>query len=173
MSSVLFFLLLLLTITHATTTADGRHDREDRHGCLTDQQAQKILYRWISFFEKIDPAIADKTLTDNFQEYTASINFLFGKDFDAVTADGKSAFIEGQIAATANSTLKVTVLDTIHTCNIIVFRWQSNDKPIPFVGFDWLYLTFQKGKPLIYKAYSEFNNAAALFNAGLFPCPAA
>jgi hypothetical protein len=77
-SAISLFLLFLLATVHASPAPGGHHD--DGRGCLSDQEANSLLYKWISLFVKIDPKVADKILTDNFQQISASLNFLEGKN---------------------------------------------------------------------------------------------
>jgi len=170
--SISLFLLSLFAAVHATPTPGGGGHHED-HACLSDQEANKLLYIWISFFEHIDAILAEATLTPDFQLTSTSVNFLEGLNYDAVTGPNRTAFIEGEqlTQAAAPKEELFTVLDTIHSCNTVWFRWVDNSSPIPFFGFDEFYLKKVGGKWMIYKAFSEFNNAAALYNAGVFPCP--
>ncbi len=79
MNHLLFFLsFLLLPFTIlANPTPNNDCDGDcNGHGCLNDEQANKLLQTWISFFVKIDPAVAERTLAPDFQYYSDSDNFL-------------------------------------------------------------------------------------------------
>ena len=81
--SITLLPLLLLSFLHltcATAIPNDNDDDNDRHSCLTDAQAHTILYKWISFFEKTDPKVAERTLTKDFQLISSSTNFLEGKN---------------------------------------------------------------------------------------------
>jgi len=166
-TSIVAFLLLFL----ATSNASPRgHD--DHHDCVSDDEAAFLLKSWISFFEKIDTKLANKVIADGFTEFSSSLNFIEGLNFDAITYPDKATFIAGQVNATAAGSETFTVIDTFHVCDRLVFNWKDNSTPIPLTGMDIIY--FQKaksGKFQIIKGVSEFNNAAVLFNAGVFPCP--
>ncbi|KAG8530276.1 uncharacterized protein KY384_004777 [Bacidia gigantensis] len=161
-------------------TINAAPEIEKRWGCLNDGEASKFLQIYISFFEKLDPKTAKKYLTPDFFEVSASLNFLLGKLPDAQTYTSRSDFITAQTTQQSSGAPaeKFTVLDTIHGCDTIWFRWVDNSKPVPLYGFDEFYLARSGGHGphgggdwQINKAYSEFNNAAVLYNAGLFPCP--
>lgn len=92
--------------------------------------------------------------------------------FDAITSPDKATFIADQVNATAAGLETFTVIDTFHVCDRLVFNWKGNSTPIPLTGMDIIYfLKAKSGKFQIIKGVSEFNNAAVLFNAGVFPCP--
>ncbi|KAL9044347.1 MAG: hypothetical protein Q9214_002510 [Letrouitia sp. 1 TL-2023] len=173
----LAFILSLLSAPLLLVTANPTSEISKRWGCLDDGEARKLLNIYISFFEKLDPKKAEKYLAPDFFEVSASLNFLFGKNYDAVTYANRTDFIN-QLSAQQSQPLppgveseKFTVLSTIHDCHTIWFRWNDNSKPVPYFGFDEFYVKKKDRSWLITKAYSEFNNAAALFNNNLFPCP--
>ncbi|KAI4208760.1 MAG: hypothetical protein LQ351_008192 [Letrouitia transgressa] len=170
------FLFSLLSTSFLLATANPTSEISRRSGCLDDEEANKLLRIYISFFEKLDPKKAKKYLTPDFFEVSASLNFLFGKNYDAITYTNRTDFID-QLTAQQSQPLppgteseKFTVLSTVHDCHTIWFRWRDNTKPVPFFGFDEFYVKKDRNWQIT-KAYSEFNNAAALFNNNLFPCP--
>ncbi|KAL9607955.1 MAG: hypothetical protein Q9167_007178 [Letrouitia subvulpina] len=181
------FLLSLFSTLFLLVTANPTSEISRRSGCLGDGEANKLLHIYISFFENIDAKKAEKYLTPKFFEVSASLNFLFVSilrnanlvlvQYDAVTYENRTDFIN-QLSAQQSQPLppgaeseKFTVLSTVHDCHTVWFRWRDNTKPVPFFGFDEFYVTKKNGNWQITKAYSEFNNAAALFNNNLFPCP--
>lgn len=78
MNCLVFFLSLLLPITTLAnpTPGDNSNGVSPGQGCLNSGQANNLLQTWISFFVKIDPTIAEKTLAPDFQFYSDSSNFL-------------------------------------------------------------------------------------------------
>jgi len=80
-SPILFLSILLALLTTVIASPhpnDHDNDHEDnhseRHGCLNDHDANTLLHRWISFFEKLDPALAAKSVTDDFHLFSESTN---------------------------------------------------------------------------------------------------
>ena len=60
-----------------------------------------------------------------------------------------------------------TILDSIHDCKRIWFHWTDNKTPIPFTGFDEMFLAHDaKAGWQIKQDLSEFNSAAVAVDAG-------
>jgi hypothetical protein len=86
-----------------------------------------------------------------------------------LTAPSKDIFLAATYNLTTSSPQPaIDVLNIYHTCDEITFRWRAEAKPLGPQGIDILII--QKGSFLIETDYSEFNNAADLVNAGVFPC---
>ena len=73
-------LLPLFLAPLGLVTANPTAELDRREGYLDDAEATKLLKIYISFFEKIEPKTAEKYLTPDFFEVSASLNFLFGKN---------------------------------------------------------------------------------------------
>ncbi len=83
MNCLLLLSLLLPIVTLANSAPD--HNWNVKHpGCLDDAQANELLQIWMSFFVKIDPAVAERTLASDFQFFSDSANFLGLYDGKAV-----------------------------------------------------------------------------------------
>lgn len=79
-----FAILACLVLIFSTNVAavphgDDHHGGYNRPRCLTDDQADDILTRWIWLFVKIDPAVAKRTIADNFVLMDDDTDFLEGK----------------------------------------------------------------------------------------------
>lgn len=77
--------LLLYAILFATSILAYPGDQYDDKGkekyCLTDREAYDIVQRWVSFFQRgFDPAVAERTLAEDFIAQSGGLNFLFGRD---------------------------------------------------------------------------------------------
>lgn len=70
-----FLLLSIIALGNAMPGNDG-HGHSPHPSCLNQGQANHLLQTWISFFVKMDPKVAGKTLDPNFQFYSDSSNFL-------------------------------------------------------------------------------------------------
>ena len=55
---------------------DGQDGHFPRHGCLSDHAAAKIVSIFEQFFVHIDPAVANKFLTPDFEIFSDSTNYL-------------------------------------------------------------------------------------------------
>jgi len=64
------------------------------------------------------------------------------------------------------------VLDKIHDCTRIWFHWTDLRTPLPFTGFDEMFLRFENDRWQISQDLSEFNSEAVLVDSGAFPCKA-
>lgn len=76
---LLLSLLLPITTLANPTPFNNFNGNSHHHGCLNNGQANKLLQTWISFFVKIDPTVAERTLAPDFQYLSDSLNFLEGK----------------------------------------------------------------------------------------------
>ncbi|KAJ9654808.1 hypothetical protein H2201_008933 [Coniosporium apollinis] len=167
--------LLLYVILFATAILAHPGDEYDDKGkgkhCLTDREAYDVLQRWISFFQRgFDPAVAERTLTEDFIAQSGGLNFLTAKDATALTVTSRAQFIEEALVNTANTTNVFTILDWFHDCSNIAFHWSINSSPAVVLGID--YLVLEKRTHRIKKDFSEFNVGAILFNAGFPECQA-
>ena len=78
---VLSILLFALIPSHALPDGssddwDGQDGHFPRHGCLKDHAAAKIVSVFEQFFVHIDPVLADKFLTPDFEVFSDSTNYL-------------------------------------------------------------------------------------------------
>jgi len=71
MKKVNMYFLLLLSLFSITLAHQGKN-------CLTDAQTNDIISRWTSIAIKIDLRVVDETVTDNFQFFSDSQDFLEG-----------------------------------------------------------------------------------------------
>lgn len=78
LGSLLSIALLPLTLVTASPTAE-LETRHDKHACISDREAKDLLNTYVSLFTDIRPDVARDLLVPNFQEFSASINFLFGQ----------------------------------------------------------------------------------------------
>lgn len=65
------YFLLLLSLFNVTLAHYGKN-------CLTDEQTNDIISRWTSIAIKINLQVVDETVTDNFQFFSDSQDFLEG-----------------------------------------------------------------------------------------------
>jgi hypothetical protein len=65
------YILLLLSLFSITIAHEGGY-------CLTDDETNTIISRWTSIAIKIDLKVVDETVTDNFQFFSDSQDFLEG-----------------------------------------------------------------------------------------------
>jgi hypothetical protein len=49
--------------------------------CLSDGESDGIIQRWLSIFNAVDPAVVDKTVTDDITVTDNLINFIFFPNF--------------------------------------------------------------------------------------------
>ena len=102
---------------------------------------------------------------------------LFLIQYDDATYTNRTDFIDQRLALQSQplppgvAPKKYTVLDTLHDCHTIWFRWRENSKPIPLFGLNELYVINANGTWQFTKSYGEFNNAAVLYDSNQFPCP--
>lgn len=76
-----FLLLFILPLTHAIPSGEPQRfydwDGSSHRGeCLNDEQADKILKNWISFFVQADPVLINKTVSPTFHFYSGTSNFI-------------------------------------------------------------------------------------------------
>ena len=74
----IIFLFLFVKV-HAAPDPGRRSGRSD--DCISDQEAVDLIHTWASFFQEgFDPEVAEKTLADDFQSFSASQNFIFARN---------------------------------------------------------------------------------------------
>ena len=135
--------------------------------CLTDSYATFLVDIMVSFSVGFDPDYAGQFLADDFTVQSDSINIVIGSAPGALTAPSKQAFLAASYNLTTSAPQpNITVLDVMHSCREIAFRWRSESVPVTVQGID--VLVTEDG--LIHADYSEFDNVADLVNAGLWPC---
>lgn len=79
--AILSILLFALIPSHALPDGssddwDGQDGHFPRHGCLNDHAAATIVSTFEQFFVHIDPVVADKFLTPDFELFSDSTNYL-------------------------------------------------------------------------------------------------
>ncbi|EON63029.1 hypothetical protein W97_02255 [Coniosporium apollinis CBS 100218] len=166
--SLLFYALTLapLILAHPQDDGKGKGGHKGK-GYLTDREAYDIVQLFFSFFEAgFDPAVAERTLTEDFVEQSGGLNFPTGQNSTATTS--KAQFIERQIGSTANTMTVYTALDWFHDCSNIAVHWVDNSAPAQVLGID--YLILEKDTRRIKKSFVEANIGAILFNAGFPEC---
>ena len=76
-SSLLFALVPSRALPNGESDEwDGQDGRFPRYGCLSDHAAAKIVSTVEEFFVHIDPLVADKFLTPDFEYFSDSTNYL-------------------------------------------------------------------------------------------------
>ncbi|KZF19201.1 hypothetical protein L228DRAFT_241873 [Xylona heveae TC161] len=147
--------------------------------CLDEREANDILNRWISLFVNMDSTVASQTVTENFQLFSDSIDYLAGRQPGSITGipvyANISAFIAGQEADQASGTKGgFAVRSWFYGCTGISFVWRydgttATGNHVGFAGIDHLLL--DRHSHLIYRAYTEENNGELLYDLGYVVCP--
>jgi hypothetical protein len=72
--------LLFLSVTVHAAPESGHHSGHDHH-CISDQEAVDLIHTWFTFYQQgFDPKAAEETLTDDFQTFSASLNFIHAQN---------------------------------------------------------------------------------------------
>lgn len=178
-SSVALFSLAVL----GATAAPSEKRWNNRHGgrCLSDDQAEQVADTWASLITDYSDALADATLTENFTDYSESVNTLINScpQGDAAkplplldpTFTSRDAFKLGQGQQPA---INFQRLNLWHSCNAVNLRWMTTNtapipNPKPVVGLIALEVSknpdWNAQYPwLINTVYSEFDAGAWLQN---------
>ncbi|EON61138.1 hypothetical protein W97_00349 [Coniosporium apollinis CBS 100218] len=169
--------LLLVPFVAGSPSPDGDPDwRGHKHHCVTDREAAALVPRFQELYRFADQAVADEILTDDFHEYSDSVNWII---FNATKPPGAPVHTsKAEFLATWQAVQAATgpgepfePLNIWHSCHTISFRWISRTRPYPLIGVDVLELHPKTHK--IQNDYAELNTAALLANAGCsFDCPA-
>ena len=186
---------LILALLAGLITASAIVARDNN--CVPDHVAKKLVTTFEYFFTRIDPELANKTLTKDFTLYSDSQLFTSPgvtpvccasrRQSSSLTASAqvsgtpiytsRAAFVAAllQTSAPAGSPNFFVTLDTFHSCDKIAFRWEAPGGfggKYPIRGIDTLDLAFEHGDWKIKADYSEYNNVGFITGIGCtISCP--
>lgn len=165
-------------------------DVEKRSYCLNDEDAHLIANNYGTLIASYSSALADQVLSENFTDYSESVNTLINEcpqgsaaiqlPLLSPTFSDRVSFEAGQSQQPA---INFERLNLWHSCDTVVIRWTTtNTAPIPdcrpVVGLITMEtLPAPAGSPfpyLIDTVYSEFDAGAWLANlkdAGICAAP--
>lgn len=138
--------------------------------CVTQNEANKFMGRFVKVLEHVDSdvgdyvATANKLLAPNFHEISDSINMLAGKPLGSVTAD-KATYISGAQHAPPTTGIENLAI-TVSNCDTIIWEWNMNGVGMatyPVKGFGFFKMV--RGSKLGFNLQAkelklEFNNIA-------------
>jgi len=140
--------------------------------CMTDGDAQTVANNFEALIANYSDALANKTLTVNFHDYTDSVIELIDSGcpngpvpLGVPTFDSRASFEVGQGSQPAIPFLKLNVW---HNCETVTLRWMSTMSPSNVTGIIVLESVYQDKTWLINTVYSEFNSGAWLVDLGVF-----
>lgn len=132
--------------------------------CLDRRAVNETKTNYAEVIGNYTPELADRFLSDAFQDTSDSINVLAGNPLGSVTFPNKAAFKAGQ-SQLPKIPLVVKSVDAV-TCDTIVLRWTQTfgnpAKPEPVQGISILVTAFEKGAWKLKTLYTEFNSLSTL-----------
>ena len=149
----LAFVHSVCLVASAFPWGKGHHAPDFGHGCLSDSQAIAIVDRWRSLNVVFDEALSNSTLAEDFRLFSDSENAIAGganikvwylRDFipptirwllnakylekpGEATSTSRADWNAQQRAAAINPAVvdvTITMLNIVHDCTQIVFRWR-------------------------------------------------
>jgi len=145
---------------------------ENGNSCMTDAQAQGVADNFKGLIANYSDALAEKTLTVNFHDYTDSVIELIDSacstgpvPLGVPTFASRAEFEKGQGSQPAIPFLQ---LNLWHSCDTVTLRWMSAMTPQNVTGIIVLETQYQNNTWLINTVYSEFNSGAWLVDLGVF-----
>ncbi|KAI9815232.1 MAG: hypothetical protein M1827_002712 [Pycnora praestabilis] len=181
-----FLSAIVLSSPNANDHDDDDNDgRRQRWGCLSDQDANRIVKRWYSIFEG-QVELVNRTVTDDFTFEDETINFFFPQYFPPTGpyVTSRTSFIQTlqPTGPPGVENITFTVIAMVHDCNTISFRWQYNGIDtgldptstakagdlVTYKGID--YLEIQTSTRLIQLGYSSSDWLREIYFAGSKIC---
>lgn len=177
LSSVALFSLAVIGAAAAPTPGrwGGHHGQ-----CLNDDQAQQVADTWAALIQNYSDELADATLTEDFTDYSESVNTLINScpqgdaakpiDLLAPTFTSRELFKTGQ---GQQPPINFELLNLWHSCNTVNLRWKTTNTANitdvkPVIGLIALELVKNNNGSeypwLIETVYSEFDAGAWLQN---------
>jgi hypothetical protein len=135
--------------------------------CLNQNSAQYLVDGFAGLITAYSDADADKLLSDDFTDWSDSINSLAGQPVGKVTFPNKAAFKVGQGAQPAVPLIPVAI-EAI-TCDTIALRWNATLPPETVKGITILKASNSQGKAdtwQIKTIFTEFNSISWLKDIG-------
>jgi len=112
--------------------------RDCNDTCMTYDQAAKVANNFQTLIANYSDALADATLTVDFQDYSDSVTTLIDsgctspQPLGSVTFDGRAAFEAGQ---GAQPPIPFEILNLWYACTgPVVIRWRSAQSPEEITG---------------------------------------
>ncbi|EMC95033.1 hypothetical protein BAUCODRAFT_72601, partial [Baudoinia panamericana UAMH 10762] len=155
----------------------------DPNKCVTEAEAPKLAQIFQLLIQNYTNQFALDTLTEDFIDYSSSVNSLmnkgaqYPKDTLSATFDSRAKFMAGQ---GSQPLIPFEILNVFHGCRHVAARWKTTRSGagqkteaamIPLVGNGILDLIPADDNSLGWRVrtlYSEFNTAAWLVNLGVF-----
>ncbi|KAK5111162.1 hypothetical protein LTR62_005362 [Meristemomyces frigidus] len=149
--------------------------------CLLERDATSLATNFGKLVSNYSEALANQTLTPDFQDYSESVNTLFDAGGDspipllAETFSSRAAF-EG--ASAAQPAVPFAVKQVWHNCDTITVRWESAQSPKPVIGISVMQtrMSFSFPNPPVWQiseVWGEFDSGAWLTNLGILKQAAA
>jgi len=135
--------------------------------CLTQESAQYLVDGFEGLISAYTDANADKLLSDDFSDYSDSINSLAGIPVGQVTFPNKAAFKAGQ-GAQPPVPISTLAIESV-TCDTIALRWLVPLQPEPVKGITILKASNAQGQKdtwQIKTIFTEFNSISWLKDIG-------
>lgn len=135
--------------------------------CLTPASTQYLVNGFGGLLSNYTTANAEKLLSDDFTDFSDSINSLIGAPLGNATFPNKAAFEAGQGAQPAVP-FQVLAIDAV-TCDTIALRWLIPLPPNPIKGITILKAENSQGDAdswQIKTIFTEFNSIAWLTDIG-------
>ena len=135
--------------------------------CLTQDSAQTLVDGFEGLISAYTDADADRLLSDDFSDYSDSINSLAGQPVNQVTFPSKDAFKAGQ-GAQPSVPIETLAIESF-TCDTIALRWLVTLPPEPVQGITILKASNSQGQKdtwQIKTIFTEFNSISWLKDIG-------
>lgn len=145
----------------------GPWGRPNPGKCLTQESAQYLVDGFEGLISAYTDANADKLLSEDFSDFSDSINSLAGYPVGGPTFPNKAAFKAGQGAQPAVP-ISTLAIDAV-TCDTIALRWLVGLQPEPVKGITILKASNAQGQKdtwQIKTIFTEFNSISWLKDIG-------
>ncbi|KAH9810523.1 hypothetical protein Tdes44962_MAKER10416 [Teratosphaeria destructans] len=149
--------------------ANNDHPKPSRP-CLTDAETTHLVAQFsrIASSAPNASAVANETLTPDFQSISDSVNFVDGAPLNTTLTHSRAQLLQQEAELPAVGTIKDLFIS--HSCDTITWYWEFATTPLPTRGIAILFVDGESRR--IYKAYREVNSAVVLWNLGRPECEA-